>query len=169
MFHTFNPNHHYSSSKSAGPPKNVKCIVWSCAKLVIRRRTSILLHALLIELSNWKSCFFTWNGIIKEPFKHLQLFLHIHISLACMEQSETIQRLDHLFRDCLRLLAVFLRRWSTVIGYELGLIRLIALPPAFPCQPPRPAFYRGSKIFPHLRTSITSTIVVSLKSDSKRT
>ena len=76
---------------------------------------------------------------------------------------------EHLFSDCLRLLAVFLRRWSTVIGYELGLIRLIALPPAFPCQPPRPAFYRGSKIFPHLRTSITYTIVVSLKFDSKRT
>ena len=116
--------------------------------------------------SDWKSC-----RLEKEQSNTTNLSRSTP-QLVHRNSGKTIrnnQTGEHLFSDCLRLLAVFLRRWSTVIGYELGLIRLIALPPAFPCQPPRPAFYRGSKIFPHLCTSITSTIVVSLKSDSKRT
>ena len=89
----------------------------------------------------------------------------LHSTHACMKviekQSETIKRLDHLFRDCLRLLAVFLHRLSTVIGCELGLIRLIAAslpPPAFPCQTIDAASMDGSKIlFLHLHLCLSNT------------
>ena len=133
MFHTFNPNQHYSCSKSGVPSQKVKCTGWSCAKLVIRRRTSILL--MLASTSHW---------IIK-----LEKLLHMEWNYQrAIQTSPSIP--PHIYKPCMhetirnnQTVGPLIERLFTVIGsistqivYGYWLGARLNMSDSFACPPP---------------------------------
>ena len=141
MFHTFNPNQHYSCSKSGVPSQKVKCTGWSCWKLVIRRRTSILL--MLASTSHWiikleKLLHMEWNyqrAIQRSPS------IPPHIYKPCMH--ETIRN-NQTVGSLIERLFTVIGSISTQIVYGYWLRARLNTSdsfacPAFPCQTRHPA------------------------------